>query len=139
MKALHKDISRSEIPTDIQFEGYYWYSHEQKPHLLEGGVIDPAWFGKLPFVIEGNFYAPKEKISIQVKNIDGEYHFSRIDLSQIDASNTREVEFLGHDLKEQNFKVVEGWDLIEDPLCENMETLVPTWTAFAGFTSTKAS
>jgi CRISPR type III-associated protein (TIGR04423 family) len=133
MENNYKKITIDQIPDNIDFEGYYWYSNERKPEIIDGEKIDKSIFSDLPFVVEANFYSEAEKISIQVKNIDGQYHVGEIKLESIENA----AEYIAHDLKGINkFKMVETWEEKEDDkdnLLEGMKVLVPSWTAFAGF------
>lgn len=130
MKNKFKKISIEEIPDHIDFEGYYWYSDETKPHVITDEKIDKNIFTELPFVVEANFYSDTEKLSIQVKNIDGQYYVGMVHLASIDNAQ----EYIAHDLDDINrFKMVEAWEEQEDELLEGMKVLVPSWTAFAGF------
>lgn len=130
--SIYKKITLMEIP-DYEFEGYYWYSDQQKPEIVTASKIDKSKFTLMPFVIEANFYARKEKVSIQIKNIDGAYQIGRIELDQDDIDKS--IRYIGHDLDGRNFKMVEAWEAIEDGLLEGIKSLQPAWGAFAGFTN----
>ena len=54
-------IDIKQIPFDLPFEGYYWYSDESKPTALDKKTISEAIFTELPFIVEGNFYNNDEK------------------------------------------------------------------------------
>jgi len=122
----YKEISIDKIPS-FKFEGYYWMSDSSKPQIIRNQEIEKSVFGKLPFVVEANFYSKEKEISIQVKNIDGKYR-----VAQIDVQGCEPITYIGHDI-ESDFLVVEAWEDVEDSLLENMTTKVPTWTAFKGF------
>jgi CRISPR type III-associated protein (TIGR04423 family) len=139
MNHIFQSIKISEIPADILFEGYYWYSNEKSPTIISTPEpILKNWFTELPFVIEANFYAKAEQISIQVGHWDGSYHVAKIDLTQLDRITYDKVSYIGHDLNGRNFEMIEAWEPRPDDLLEGMETLFPVWTAFAGFTIIKA-
>ncbi len=128
-----QQIDLAAIP-DYLFEGYYWYSNAQKPEVIQNEKIDKNKFTSLPFVVEGNFYAKAEKVSIQVKFINGNYLVTRFNFSELDPKLGHMQIYAGHDLKGKNFQVLEAWSEVEDPYLENMKTLQPAWSAFAGFT-----
>lgn len=132
-------IQISDIPEDLIFEGYYWYSDKSKPVDCDQEPIQQAWFSKMPFVVEANFYNKAEGICIQVRSIDGQYQVARIDLSDLDQEHFSHQDHIGHDLSGRNYRVVTAWEPETDPLCADMAVLVPTWTAFAGFTTSKQS
>ena len=134
MNNLYQIISIEEIPKDILFEGYYWYSNEQKPRvILSPSIIQYDWFTDLPFVVEANFYSPKAQLSIQVKNMDGEYAVAKMDLSQLHEIEHDKVTYIGHDLESKSYVMIEAWIPQADELLEGMESLIPAWSAFAGF------
>jgi len=135
MSRIWRKIEVEDIPNDLLFEGYYWYSHETEPHTINRERIDKKIFTNMPFIVEGNFFAPDEEVSISVKNIDGKYHIVQFELKgdilngEIEKSN-----YIAHDLQGiDEFIMAEAWEPVEDELLNNMKTLVPTWSAFAGF------
>jgi CRISPR type III-associated protein (TIGR04423 family) len=135
MKAAYKKISLSELPTDIRFEGYYWYADQQRPTIILNDIIQAHWFTDLPFVVEANFFSKEANVSIQVKYIDGLYHIALINLQEIDKRWVDINEYIGHDTEGRNFLMYEAWDV--DQTQGNMPNLIPTWTAFGGFTNQK--
>jgi len=131
----YQPITIKEIPENILFEGYYWYSNEHSPTIITHEIVQQSWFKELPFVIEAHFYSSAEQISMQVRNIDGVYHVAKIDLSRL-IDITHDIAFyIGHDLGGRNFEMIHAWEPQVDELLAGMETLIPTWTAFAGFTT----
>jgi len=138
MNPVYQPITISKIPEDILFEGYFWYSNDKSPKIISPpALIQQSWFTELPFVIEANFFARTEQISIQVRHWDGVYHVDKIDLTQLDKILHDKVSYIGHDLGGRNFEMIEAWETRPDELLEGMETLVPAWAAFAGFINTK--
>jgi CRISPR type III-associated protein (TIGR04423 family) len=138
MNSVYQPITISQIPNDILFEGYYWNADDKSPTVISPpALIQHSWFTELPFIIEANFYARTEQISIQVRHWDGVYHVAKIDLSRLDGITHDRVSYIGHDLGGLDFEMIEAWEAKTDELLEGMETLVPTWAAFAGFTNTK--
>jgi len=136
MSQAYQAISIQDIPTDVNFEGYYWYSNKPQPKIITNEPIQLAWFKDLPFVVEANFYSANAKLSLQVKHVDGQYQVALIDLNQVDESLTGKPQtYLGHDLDGRDFQALEAWQPESDLFCEGMEVLVPSWIAFVGFTS----
>ncbi len=120
-----------EIP-EQEYIGYIWYSDAEKPTII--GPKEPFHLGmltELPFIIEGHLFCESEKRSIQIKNIDGKYHYATINL---EGMLDKAKDYVGHDLG-HDYKMVEAWEDYEDPNCANMTTLRPAWKAFAGFTT----
>lgn len=132
--------SLNDIP-DLLYEGYYWYSDQEKPIIIKDSRIDPEWFKILPFVIEANFYSREKKLSVSVKNIDAEYHVTIFMLDELKEEEYREMLYIGHDIGDLNYIMIETWEKISnpepsDPL-EGMLTYLPSWSAFKGFTNRK--
>ena len=130
-----KKVDINDINFDLEYEGYYWYSNQQKPELVLNQKITKDIFTKLPFIVEGNLYYQKEGISISIKNIDGEYRIYSADVSHLPKSQVTENEYLAHDLDGiDKIKMIHFWEESEeDALLENMKTLIPAWQAFVGF------
>lgn len=130
-----KKISINDINFDLDYEGYYWYSNQSKPELVQHQKISKDIFTELPFIVEGNFFAKNEELSISIKFIDGKYYIYQADLSGLQDAETTRNEFIAHDLEGiDKIKMVQVWEESpEDPLLENMKTLKPAWQAFVGF------
>ena len=137
---MHFEIKSIQDIPDHLYEGYYWYSDSQAPEVIINERIDKDKFTEIPFVIEANFLAKEEEISIQVRNIDGKYHISGFSLKGVNDSDHVVREYMAHDLTTENgkkkiekFKMVEAWEEVGDSMLENMVTLQPSWAAFFGF------
>jgi CRISPR type III-associated protein (TIGR04423 family) len=128
-----KRINIEDIPKDMLFEGYYWYSDESKPHIINGQPIPIEKLTPLPFVVEANFYNEDEQTSISIKNIDGQYLITRADLKGL--ANLEEQSYIAHRLKDiSKIKLTCHWQESEpDALLAGMTTLIPVWLAFTGF------
>jgi len=133
-----KELSLQDLPTELIVEGYYWYSDQVKPEIVRGQQIEAGWFTDLPFVVEANFFAPEDQISIQVKSIDGNYLIHQFDLKELPDEHMEEEWYRAHDLPGvDSFRVVEAWKLEADPLLEGLSSWVPAWRAFGGFNKKK--
>lgn len=137
---MHFEIKSIQNIPDYLYEGYYWHSDRQVPEVIVNERIDKSKFTEMPFVVEANFFAKEEQVSIQVRNIDGRYHVSGFNLKRLKDSNHVVREYLAHDLKTESgkkkierFKMVEAWEEVSDSILENMVTLQPSWAAFFGF------
>lgn len=139
MKERHKDITLAAIPVDIAFDGYLWLSNATKPKTMKSERVDMTLFRKLPFVVEGNLWSEELSLSIQIRNVDGEYFVHQFDLSDSeDDKLLEEKEYLAHDLDGVGkYRVVEAWKEYRDEMLAGMATLVPAWTAFKGFVNDK--
>ena len=139
MKNRYKEIKIQDIPKG-KYTGYYWLSDRTEPEIIwnKEKEIDLNWFGKLPFVVEANFYSAELEKSIQIKNIDGKYHCAVIDLKDCKLTPQK---YIGHDLDGWDYEVVEAWEDREIKVIgtddEFMKTKVPSWVAFKGFVKLK--
>ena len=84
---MHTLIKIDDIP-DYDYEGYYWYSDQSAPEVVfqQEKLVFKELLTILPFVVEGNFYAEQEKVSIQIRHIDGEYRIAQFDLKGLDGN-----------------------------------------------------
>lgn len=127
-----KRINIEDIDFDLEYEGYLWYSNQPKPELKT--KITKKDFSDLPFIVEGNLYSSNEKISINIKNIDGEYFITQGSLKGLPNDQITEQEYIAHKLDGvKKIKTIQYWEEKEDELCADMKTLRPSWQAFAGF------
>lgn len=135
-------INIDEIDYTVEYEGYLWYSGGSYPELINGQV-DKSYFYPLArnvpsslFIIEGNLYAHDLKRSIAIRNVDGQYLIHQADLATINPAQLTSQRYKSHRLGSiKAVEMVQYWDEVkdEDNLLEGMKTLVPAWTAFAGF------
>jgi len=135
MSDKYKSIDVADIP-EGNYQGYYWLSDAQKPELHENESIDPLLFeqGKVPFVVEGNFYCKDKMISLQVKNRDGNCHIAQIDVSDMDEIKRYDCSHLKEKIGYTQYKMIEHWEAVAGgSYLADMETLEPTWSAFVGF------
>ena len=124
--------SIDELPTDLVVDGYDWLSNSPRPVFVDGQSIQHSWFRQLPFVVEANFYAEKEGISLQVKNIDGSYSVRQFNLREL-PEKCHERQYLLDATNDQRYLMVEAWHEDTDDHLEGMSTFVPAWSAFKGF------
>lgn len=132
-----KKIAKTDIPFELSYEGYYWYSNDTKPKVVRNGQIKLNIFTELPFIIEGNLYNSETQTSISIKCIDGEYQIFLAKLDNLPPSQVTEQHYIAHDLDGINkIILLEFWKESEpDPLLADMTTLIPAWVAFKGFTN----
>ncbi len=128
-------ITIDKIDFSLDYEGYFWYSNASKPVLLNSEKISKDIFKPLPFILEGNLYCKEKELSINIKNIDGEYQIFQAYLSNLPKNQVTEQCFLTHDLDGiEKIKLLQFWKESEpDELLAGMTTLHPSWQAFAGF------
>lgn len=136
----YTSISVEQIPVDIEFDGYLWFSDQQKPTMLMNQRLNMALFKKLPFIIEGNLWSKERQLSVNIRNFDGQYLITSFDLSNSSEDILlEEKNYIAHDLEGvTKFQVIEAWEEKEDEALAGMKTLVPSWTAFKGFIKIKS-
>lgn len=135
-KGIEK-ISVDKIDFSLEYEGYIWYSDEDKPEIIPNSKInfEPGCFSDLPFIIEGNLYHYESDLSLQIKYIDGEYHIIKFNLKEARNAypENAEVKYAGK--KGRNYLMLEAWEehKLGDESLEGMAFLRPSWAAFIGF------
>lgn len=130
---MHKEVNLTSLGGK-KFQGYLWYSDAEAPVLLEQETVKDEHFTKLPFIIEGNLYCEAERLSVQIKNIDGVYKITSVVLPQPQHPNYFLESYIAHDVKGyRKFLLFEAWEAETDDLLSGMGCLQPAWSAFAGF------
>ena len=120
-------------------DGYVWMSDRAAPHTLLEKQKLPSWkemhaHAEKSFIYEAKLYA-KDKQSISIKQINDGW---LVDIVYWTGENLEtclclENEYLASFNQKLKIVVREAWMEKKDELCENMEVLQPTWTAFYGF------
>lgn len=127
-----KRITIDDINFDLEYEGYLWYSNASEPQCPT--KIAKEDFTDLPFIIEGAFWAEKEGISLNIKNIDGEYHLYQVTIKDLAQDQITQQVYLAHKLNGvKAIKMMQFWEEKVDANLEGMATLKPSWQAFQGF------
>lgn len=134
-------ISITDIPMDTAYQGYLWMSNVQSPKEFHNETIRQKlgnWPDNLtnPFIIEGNLYNDKDKLSYKIQFTDGEYIVNCFDLNNMpkDSESAKEVEYLPNRMDgigKLTFK--EFWIPEPDEECGGMPVLKPGPTVFVGF------
>jgi len=124
---------------DIKYEGYLWLSNSSKPKVYDNQVIDiDLGDNMMPFVVEGQLYDRKRKVSYNIKYVDGEHivnKYKGIDDDTTDA-NIEHKTYLPNRMEEigdRQLHFLRYWELKEDENCEGMPVLVITKNVFVGF------
>ncbi|MCL4481192.1 MAG: TIGR04423 family type III CRISPR-associated protein [Bacteroidetes bacterium] len=139
---MKNKISLQDIPANIKYDGYLWWSNQEKPDVymdqnLKSQDHKPIWptESSNPFIIEGNLWNKVDEISYLIRFIDGEYLVYEFKLKGSNPENITKLEYLPNrmppDIKKLLFKEV--WIEQSDPLCEGFEVLKPAFIAFVGF------
>ena len=124
-------IKLADIPA-LRYEGYLWYSDNKSPLVIKGDFKSNL-LSELPFVVEGNLWAEKEKLSISIKHINGAYLISSFSLNNIDNLESKSKKFLSSIPDFTQYKIYQHWESVENENCENMLVTKPLWFAFVGF------
>lgn len=147
-----KKIKINEIPS-LKYDGYLWYSDEDRPRIIEEGkyiereskALETFWgatfcnsdLDEHPFVVEGALYSKEKNISITIRNIDGEYLAHQFDLKELDTEHYRNIEHSWFLAKDQVRKanMLEVWELAKDEhkLCAGIPSYRPVFWVFKGF------
>ena len=99
------------------YQGYLWYSNEQRPIILDGqsewGVEKDETAN--PFIIEGQLWDDESRTSISIKYVDGHYFKKEIVLSgEYDL-----VEYIPRRMpKVEKLLFARCWKTVNDELCE---------------------
>lgn len=131
-----KKINISNIDHSLDYQGYLWLSDKKEPIILIDEKIPDNIFNSLPFVVEGYLFCKsKYGLSIKIKNVDGEYHVSKVELNTIPKDQITQNDFVAikNDKGIKKILSVQYWEKVPDQLSENMDTLEPSWVAFNGF------
>ena len=137
-KAIYKIEGIEAIPFR-NYEGYLWYSDEERPQYIGGGYkeFEKSTLTEYPFVVEGALYSIEDNKSLTIRCLDGEYYIHEIDFNIIE-DNRAYYQVIPHKwlvAKDANRKVcmLEVWALVQDPLCAGMSTFQASFWAFKGF------
>ena len=82
-----KKINLEQFPFELAFEGYCWYSNASKPIVFNDEILTKDLFTLLPFIVEGNLYSEEKGISINIKNIDGDYLITQAQIKTLITSH----------------------------------------------------
>lgn len=132
---METKIKINEIPLSSTYQGYLWWSDEDKPCVYKDELLTDLPAGPAnPFIIEGNLWDKVNQKSYSIRFVDGEYRVNAFDLNALDGNECIQKEYLPNRLekiKKLCFK--EFWLPEKDELCEGMEVLKPAMTVFTGF------
>lgn len=136
---MSNKITLEEIPTNINYEGYLWWSDQENPDVYNSKPIvsqtkKPIWPSPdtNPFIIEGNLWDNNSKTSYLIRFIDGQYLVYKFELNGDEKLTP--LEYLPNPkLATTNLLFKEVWTAQPDPLCNGFEVLKPAFIAFVGF------
>ena len=114
------------------YEGYLWYSDQERPLLVNGNVTLPK--GNNPYIQEGMLWCKEEQISIMIRHT-GRYQIGEFDLNELEKKGAKlePEQYLAHKLDFSELKFYQLWELEEDPLCAGYQTYKQKAIIFAGF------
>ncbi len=129
---LVNDIKTKEKYENIkEAEGYIQLSGEElKIYNLENSL--PTWeelHVKHNFILEAHFFNPKNSKSISIKQVNDEYKYYEITLSEDELKNAN----IFQAKQNTKVKIATIWKEQKDELCESFEVLKPIMQVFAGF------
>jgi CRISPR type III-associated protein (TIGR04423 family) len=122
------------------YQGYLWYSDAKTPTIIDGEMEELNLSSvPIPFIVEGYLYDGDNEKSYSIKMVDGRYcaYCDTIPETNESPCETEDITYLpnrfGSDSGIEGLKFRRVWEKKQDPLCENMEVLVPTVDLFVGF------
>lgn len=121
-----------------KYQGYIWYSNENKPRVFDGKELFELELkdGENPFVVEGFLCDGKKSISI--KFVDGRYIVNTYNLNALlqdkELYDERELRFADSKNLKEVLLFRYYWHAEKDDLCDGMEVLQPAEVVFMGFT-----
>lgn len=130
----NKSLNISNIPTNVPFDGYLWWSDETVPKVYDGEKIPELPASNNPFIVEGQLYDPDNKKSYAIRFVDGDYLINCFDLKKLNGLDSIVKEYIPNRIDGKSklyFK--EFWRPVKDELCEGMEVLKPAEFVFIGF------
>ncbi len=131
-----KSITIDAIPKDGNYEGYLWRSDCRTPEIVNG-EFKGNQLDKLPFVIEGWLYDKEQQVSIQIRNLDGQYFITQYDLENLkkEGSELKPQSYIAYRLNgisKVQFSCLWQEEKQEETLAD-FTTLVPKAHIFTGF------
>jgi CRISPR type III-associated protein (TIGR04423 family) len=139
---MSNKITLEEIPTNINYEGYLWWSDKSEPEMYLGDKpIDLPKEVTNPFIIEGNLWDKANKTSYLIRFINGEYWVYKFELKGISKDLITEHKYLPNRMPEniKKLKFKEVWEEQSDDFCGNFKVLKPAYIAFVGFKNRRKS
>ena len=127
-------IELKNIPNDADYEGYLWWSNEEKPQvfLSEKLGISLPEKGQLPAIIEGFLYCKESKTSYSIRFLDEGYLVMKYEIDKNEPGDVSE--FIPNRLPGvSKIKFLQYWEVENDPLCAGFEVLKPKANVFVGF------
>jgi CRISPR type III-associated protein (TIGR04423 family) len=113
--------------------GYIWWSDKAEPEIIQNKPV-VLKNEEIPFIIEGQLFDDKSKISYSIKYVDGQYILKDYIVAEKDYESPNVVkEYRSYRMGEKILKFLEYWESQEDELCLGMKVLQPTKVVFVGF------
>ena len=136
------------------YVGYYWMSDAVDPVVVQN--TDSSTAARInsilssenanPFVIEGQLYDEKSKISVSIKYVDGHYILNRYDVEEniedVDQRKQSSIvlkRYVANRMPGLKLRFLQYWREQPDPLCCGMPVLQPAEKVFVGFEPLKES
>jgi len=127
----------SEIPKDVEFEGYYWLDNTHIPVVFKDKMVDLSKYETASPFIQEAFFTDKVT-SYSVKHFDGLGHVvTSIKIDEIKENSVHSYlanpAIIREDNSIYNLAFIQEWAEEKDELCENLMVLKPGRIAFIGF------
>lgn len=123
------------------YEGYLWYSDQNKPRILNDEPFNTNSLNELvnPFVVEGQLWCKEKRESVSIKYIDGKYVTTKYVVPEEDLKKDKSYlftkkKYIPHRLKGvKRIVFLQYWRKEKDIRCNNFETLAVDKFVFIGF------
>ena len=138
LKLLVMKSNKINIIPEGTYEGYIWMSDATEPIIVDGKMEALELNPEInPFIIEARLYSPVDSVSYSVKYVDGEYIAICFDVNAVENDTEtvcKRTDFIPNRMKAIDYlKFLQVWRPEIDPLCADMEVLMPAEQIFVGF------
>lgn len=108
-------IRISEIKP-FTYEGYLWMSDKEDPKVYNNETITLPMEGDNPFVVEGQLYNEKERLSYSIRFVDGQYIVLKHKVTEADMRNpdNQIKTYLSNRMGDKKLQFLRYWEEVPD-------------------------
>lgn len=125
----------TDIDKTQKYEGYLWYSNQEKPVVFEDKELGEFIKTDGSFIVEGHLYDIANRKSYSIKYAGDEQIVNCYEVGE-DDFNQKDIEgkyYLPNKMKTAHLHFLQYWDEVDDVNCLGMKVLQPTRLVFVGF------
>lgn len=127
-----------DLPTDLDYSGYLWYSDKSEPIILNKSRILIDTNSTNPFIIEGHLYNTDYNLSFSMSHTMGKTIVYRFDLNSIPGNWVSDeiddtIKYIFNSPFSKYIVFKRFWKPEVDKLCSNMCVLKPAFFVFVRF------